>query len=60
LYAPPSVVVNEEYDIVHLSERAGRYMQVGGTLEIESAPNQGTTIFARVPLSFPEEGDIEG
>jgi two-component system CheB/CheR fusion protein len=29
-YAPPSVVVNEEYDLVHLSERAGRYMQVGG------------------------------
>lgn len=29
-YAPPSVVVNEEYDIVHLSEHAGRYMQIGG------------------------------
>jgi two-component system CheB/CheR fusion protein len=29
-YVPPSVVVNEDYDIVHLSERAGRYMQVGG------------------------------
>ena len=29
-YAPPSVVVNEEYDIVHLSERAGRYLQVLG------------------------------
>ncbi len=29
-YASPSVVVNEEYDIVHLSERAGRYMQVPG------------------------------
>lgn len=29
-YVPPSVVVNEEYDIVHLSERAGRYMQVTG------------------------------
>ena len=29
-YAPPSVVVNEAYDIVHLSERAGRYMEVGG------------------------------
>ncbi len=28
--APPSVVVNEEYDIVHLSERAGQYMQVSG------------------------------
>jgi two-component system CheB/CheR fusion protein len=29
-YAPPSVVVNEEYDIIHLSERAGRYLQVLG------------------------------
>jgi len=29
-YAPPSVIVNEEYDIVHLSERAGRYMQISG------------------------------
>jgi two-component system, chemotaxis family, CheB/CheR fusion protein len=29
-YAPPSVVVNEEYDIVHLSERAGRFLQVAG------------------------------
>jgi two-component system CheB/CheR fusion protein len=29
-YAPPSVVVNEEHDIVHLSERAGRYLQYAG------------------------------
>jgi two-component system, chemotaxis family, CheB/CheR fusion protein len=29
-YAPPSVVVNEQYDVVHLSERAGRYMHVSG------------------------------
>jgi two-component system CheB/CheR fusion protein len=29
-YAPPSVVINEEYDIVHLSEKAGRYLQVAG------------------------------
>ncbi|HEX8131446.1 MAG TPA: CheR family methyltransferase [Pyrinomonadaceae bacterium] len=29
-YAPPSIVVNEEYDVVHLSERAGRYLQVAG------------------------------
>jgi two-component system CheB/CheR fusion protein len=29
-YAPPSLVVNEEYDIVHLSERAGRYLQISG------------------------------
>jgi len=29
-YAPPSVVVNEEYEIIHLSERAGRYLQISG------------------------------
>ena len=29
-YAPPSVVVNEDYDIVHISERAGQYMQLRG------------------------------
>jgi two-component system CheB/CheR fusion protein len=29
-YMPPSVVVNEEYEVVHLSESAGRYMQVTG------------------------------
>jgi two-component system CheB/CheR fusion protein len=29
-YAAPSVVINEDYDIVHVSERAGRYMRVGG------------------------------
>ncbi|PYJ11884.1 MAG: histidine kinase [Verrucomicrobia bacterium] len=26
-YGPPSVVVNESYDIIHLSEKAGRYLQ---------------------------------
>ena len=30
LYAPPSVVVNAEHDIIHLSERAGRYLQISG------------------------------
>lgn len=29
-YAPPSIVVNENYDIVHLSERAGRFLQISG------------------------------
>jgi PAS domain S-box-containing protein len=29
-YAPPSIVVNENHDIVHLSERAGRFLQVAG------------------------------
>jgi two-component system CheB/CheR fusion protein len=30
LYAPPSVVVNEEYDVIHISEHAGKYLQVVG------------------------------
>ena len=29
-YAPPSLVVTEDYDVVHVSERAGRYLQVPG------------------------------
>jgi two-component system CheB/CheR fusion protein len=29
-YAPPSLIVNEEYDVVHVSEKAGRYLQVPG------------------------------
>ncbi|MCD6062197.1 MAG: signal transduction histidine kinase [Flavipsychrobacter sp.] len=29
-YAPPSLIVNEEHEIVHLSERAGRYLQMAG------------------------------
>jgi hypothetical protein len=32
---------------------------VGGTLEIESAPGGGTTVFARVPVSLPEEGAVD-
>ncbi len=29
-YAPPSILVNEDYDIVHLSDGAGRFLQWGG------------------------------
>jgi two-component system, chemotaxis family, CheB/CheR fusion protein len=29
-YGPPSVLINENYDIVHLSERAGQYLQLSG------------------------------
>ncbi|HEV2912213.1 MAG TPA: PAS domain S-box protein [Pyrinomonadaceae bacterium] len=43
--------------LLGMRERAGL---VGGSLEIESAPNEGTTIFARVPVIFPEEGVTEG
>src|SRR5205814_7721890 len=29
-YAPPSVDINEQYDIVHMSESAGSFMQIKG------------------------------
>lgn len=29
-YAPPSIVVNEDYDILHLTERAGKYLHITG------------------------------
>jgi two-component system CheB/CheR fusion protein len=29
-YAPPSVLINEDYEIIHTSEKAGRYMQISG------------------------------
>ncbi len=34
-YAPPSIVVNEDYDILHMSQSAGQFMQIpGGELSI--------------------------
>jgi two-component system CheB/CheR fusion protein len=29
-YAPPSLIINEKYDVVHVSESAGRYLQING------------------------------
>ena len=29
-YAPPSVIVNEDLDVVHVSEHAGKFLQLGG------------------------------
>lgn len=29
-YAPPSLLVNEEYDVVHLSDNAGQYLHMAG------------------------------
>jgi two-component system CheB/CheR fusion protein len=29
-YAPPSIIINEDYDIVHLSGNAGKYLHVAG------------------------------
>ena len=29
-YAPPSILLNQEFEVVHLSENAGRYLQIAG------------------------------
>jgi two-component system, chemotaxis family, CheB/CheR fusion protein len=29
-YAPPSIVVNDDYEILHMSESAGKFMQISG------------------------------
>ena len=29
-YAPPSLIVNENHDVVHISEKAGRFLHVAG------------------------------
>lgn len=39
--------------LIGMIERAAL---LGGKLEIESVPGQGTTLFARVPSTIPEEG----
>ena len=43
---------NKGMGLIGMRERAAL---VGGTLEIESRPKQGTTIFVRVPAQFGEE-----
>jgi two-component system CheB/CheR fusion protein len=48
---------HEGLGLLGMRERAAL---IGGTLEIESAPGDSTTIFARVPLTFPVEGATEG
>ena len=50
----------EEHQGLGLLGMRERAAIIGGTLEIESAPNQGTTIFARVPVLFLEEGALDG
>jgi two-component system CheB/CheR fusion protein len=55
---------DDEHDISGTDRGMGllgmreRAAVVGGTLEIEASPNQGTTIYARLPVSLPEEGDV--
>jgi signal transduction histidine kinase len=40
--------------LIGMRERAAL---IGGTIEIESAPNEGTTLFVRIPALLVEEGE---
>lgn len=44
-YAPPSIVVNGDHEIVHLSERAGRFLQITG-----GEPSKNLLVVARPEL----------
>jgi two-component system, chemotaxis family, CheB/CheR fusion protein len=46
-YAPPSVVVNEDYDILHMSESAGSFMQIKG-----GEPSTNLLMLVRPELSL--------
>ena len=45
---------DEGLGLTGMRERAA---QIGGTVEVESKEKEGTTIFARVPVKFLEEGE---
>ena len=49
-------VADKGMGLIGMRERA---VLVGGTLQIESKPNKGTTIFVRVPARFGEEEEPE-
>jgi signal transduction histidine kinase len=51
-----ATAVHEGLGLLGMRERAAL---VGGSVEIESAPGEGTTVFARVPVIFPGEGALD-
>ena len=44
-YAPPSVILNEDHNIVHMSDRVGRYLQIRG-----GEPSRDLLLLARPEL----------
>jgi signal transduction histidine kinase len=44
---------------VGLVSIAARTQEIGGTLELESAPGKGTRVVVRIPASLNEMGDVE-
>jgi two-component system CheB/CheR fusion protein len=59
-YAPPSIVVNEEHDIVHLSDKAGRYLRFAAgepSMNIFRVINPALQIELRTALFRASQGE---
>lgn len=59
-YAPPSIVVNEEHDIVHLSDKAGRYLRFAAgepSMNIFRVINPALQIELRTALFRAAQGE---
>jgi two-component system CheB/CheR fusion protein len=41
-YAPPSILVNEAFDLLHVSQRAGQYLQIGGASPLGICSNSSS------------------
>jgi PAS domain S-box-containing protein len=58
-FDPNEEIGGEDHKGLGLIGMRERAALVGGTLQIESKPNKGTTIFVRVPAQFSEEEEAE-
>ena len=59
-YAPPSIVVNEEHEIVHLSDKAGRYLRFAAgepSMNIFRVINPALQIELRTALFRASQGE---
>ena len=59
-YAPPSIVVNEEHDIIHLSDKAGRYLRFAAgepSMNLFRVINSALQIELRTALFRASQGD---
>jgi two-component system CheB/CheR fusion protein len=59
-YAPPSIVVNEEHDVVHLSDKAGRYLRFAAgepSMNLFRIINPALQIELRTALFRASQGD---
>lgn len=53
LYAPPSVLVNEDLEVVHMSENVGRFLEIAG-----GEPTRQLLRLVQTPLRFELRGAL--